>query len=102
MPTRMSWRMGKELEYATISKPFNFTKNMPLLKIPAGFRDSAGTDDGVAEYGSQLFDLVTDENELHPIDDAELEDKLCTEMVKLMIESDAPDELYERMGLVKE
>ena len=102
MPTRMSWRMGKELEYATLSKPFNFTKNMPLLKIPAGFRDSAGTDDGVAEYGSQLFDLQSDENELHPINDPELEDKLCIEMARLMIESDAPEELYERMDLTKQ
>ena len=98
MPTRLCWRMGAELEKATLAPPFSFSKGMPLLKIPFGAPGSGMGDRSVNEYGSQLFDLEKDPQELNPIEDPETEARLSSAMVKLMKESDAPSELYERMG----
>ena len=102
MPTRMSWRMGKELENAELVAPFGFTKGMPLLKIPTGAPDSAGSDEAVSAYGDELFDIDSDYLEMRPIEDKELEDHFCSEMVQLMLDNEAPHELYIRMGLEKE
>ena len=101
MPTRMSWRMGKELEKAEMARPFSFTKNMPLLKIPAGAPDSVGDDKVAAGYGSQLFDVIEDPEENYPVSDSSIENRLAFEMTRMMVESDAPEELYARMGLTE-
>jgi len=37
--------------------------------------------------------------QLHPLEDPSVTDGLLRKMVKLMKDSDAPDEQYERMGL---
>ena len=99
MPTRMRMRMGRELENASPSAPFSFSKNMPLLKIPAEAEDGSTDDTVVSGYGSQLFDIASDPEELSPIEDTETEARMSSAMIKLMLDSEAPAELYERMGL---
>lgn len=94
MPTRLAKFMGKELESAELAGPFEFTKNMPVLKIPA-----KPTDGYTSEYGSQLFDLEEDPCELNPIRDAQIEERLLKGAAKLMRESHAPEELFLRMGI---
>lgn len=95
MPSRMAWRMGKELEEAELAPPFAFTKNMPVLKIPANammltYANAAG---------DMLFDLETDPEQLKPLDDPETAARLQKAAVALMRENDAPAELYTRLGL---
>ena len=95
MPTNMASRMGEVLEQATLAKPFSFTKNMPVLKIPA----KSFAVDITKKFGTQLFDLAIDPNQQSPIQNETEENRLKDAMVKLMKQNDAPAELYERMGL---
>ena len=95
MPCNMNKRMGKELEQAVLAEPFSFTKNMPLLKIPSASYAYRIT----SQYGSLLYDLNSDPEQVNPLDNKEKETELCAAMKKLMDESEAPPELYERMGL---
>ena len=97
MPNHMNCRMGAALEKATLAQPFNFTKNMPLLKIPAGKGITAVT----SLYGSQLFDLETDPQELQSIKDEKQEKRLFEAIKFLLQENDAPEELFVRMGMEK-
>ena len=94
MPTRMVGRFGAELQGATLAEPFEFTKGMPTLKVPA-----KPTDYVTKSYGDQFFDLKNDPNELEPIENETEKARLTEAMKVLMKESEAPSELYERMGL---
>ena len=51
------------------------------------------------EFGTMLFDIEADPEELHPISDAKVESRLTEAMIKLMRENDAPKEQFERLGL---
>ncbi len=94
MPNAMAWRMGKELESAELAGPFDFTKNMPVLKIPAD--DSMYS--AALEAGDMLFDLETDPGELAPLDDEETKARLTLAMEHILEDTDAPEEMYVRMG----
>ncbi len=47
-----------------------------------------------------LFDIENDYSQKNPIDDKEIEDRMCRLLVRAMEEHDSPDEQYERLGLV--
>lgn len=98
MPNHMNRRMGAALERATLAPPFNFTKNMPLLKIPA----AKGTDAITSSYGTQLFDLMSDPGQLHAIEDEIQKRRFCEAIIKLLRENDAPVELFQRMDLAEQ
>lgn len=51
------------------------------------------------EFGTLLYDLETDPSQEHPIQDAEIEERMQRNMVRLMRENDAPKEQYVRLGL---
>ena len=95
MPSHMRERFSiDELQQAELADPFDFTKGCPLLKIPA--RRWAGTH----PFETLLFDVENDSRQQTPLDDPALEARLKQQMIRLMQESDAPREQYERMGLV--
>ena len=94
MPTNMASRFGKELEEAELRPPFKFTKNMPVLKVPAKADDQV-----VRTYGTCLYDLEKDPGQLHPFRDPEIEERMKEALKALLKENDAPEELYRRMGL---
>ncbi|MCT4596441.1 MAG: sulfatase [Vallitalea sp.] len=74
---------------------FNFTKGVPVIKIPVTHRfDPKG-------YDNLLFDLENDPYQEKPIIDKEVEEDLKEKMIELMEENDAPVEQYERLGLVR-
>lgn len=95
MPCDMAKRKGKELEEASLFPPFSFTKNMPVLKIPS----FSYTDGGSREYGTLLYDLENDRSQNHPLTDADVEQRFVDAMKSLMIDSEAPMEVFERLGL---
>lgn len=95
MPNRMNCRMGAELEEASLAPAFSFTKHMPVLKIPA----AGGVDAVTKAYGTQLFDLKADPNQLHPVKDEEQEARMCHALKLLLHDNEAPGELLLRMGL---
>ncbi|MFK7803777.1 MAG: sulfatase [Anaerolineae bacterium] len=85
-----------ELKDAELAPPFTFTKECPLLKIPARAWTNAHP------FGTLLFDVEADPEQLEPLDHAEnadVEADMIAHLTKLMRENDAPAEQYQRLGL---
>jgi hypothetical protein len=97
MPTRMKERFSVEdVQKAVLVHPKAGTKECPVLKIPGqlGYYSSVN-------YGTKLYDLLNDPEQLHPIDNPMEESRMANLMVLLMELADSPDEQYERLGLPK-
>ena len=73
--------------------PFDFTKGVPVLRIPA--EPSANT----YAHGSLLFDLATDPGQERPLVDDAVETRLAEAMVASMRACDTPPEQFTRLGL---
>jgi len=87
------------LRKAELHPPFSFTKDMPVLKIPAGANFTKAKE-GVP-YASYLFNTKEDPGQEHNlIGSAPNEDELRSLMIKLLKESDSPDEIYHRYNLL--
>lgn len=120
MPTHMRAMYAPE-EFADmeLSEPFSFSKGIRLMKLPD--RNYAGGNMPKKEkrknaemqkvYSHQpwpeqwktvLYDLKEDPKENHPFRAEKIEAPIRQEMVRLMLENDAPAEQYERIGLQKE
>ncbi len=94
MPARMRRLFTTaELHDATLVEPLSFSKNMPLLKV----RGSSTVD--AHGFGTLLFDLETDPQQEHPLQDAALEERMIRLLVELMQANDAPPEQYARLGI---
>ena len=103
MPSHiMSMFSVQELRLAELRRPFNFTKGVPLLKIPV-IPDSAHFKrhgpGSLLPADSMMFDIEKDENQLLPIKNQKLEKTFQKEIVNLMKKNDAPSELYQRFNL---
>lgn len=98
MPMHMRERFSlRELQNMELVEPFTFTKGCPVLKVPSyGIPE---LDFSPYNFGTMLFDVVNDPQQKHPIDDPVIERRMIDLLVKLMKESDAPKEQYERLGL---
>lgn len=95
MPTDMKNRKGREqMECAELVPPFSFTKNMPTLRLPYQSRGM-----NAHCFGSALYDLMSDPQQLTPIQDKELEYRLIRALEKELATNDAPLEQYKRLGL---
>jgi len=100
MPMRMRGLFAPELlAKSVLTKPFSFTKGSPTLKVPSG-----GMMEKIApcyRFGTKLYDLQADPEQLHPIDDPDSvkEAEMIEAMARLMASNDAPAEQYERMGI---
>ncbi len=95
MPMDMrGMKSTKILEKAQLSKPFNFTKGVPLLKMKPSMAM-------INPYltGHMLFDLKNDPYQQNAIDNFEIESEMCKAIVELMVKNDAPKEQFERIGL---
>jgi hypothetical protein len=95
-----AWFPREVYDKIEMGRYFSHTYNLPLYKIP--------TQGGVprAHEGQpghlnrhQLFDVATDPQQLHPLDDAERENHLCQRIVAHLEECEAPREQFERLGL---
>ncbi len=97
MPTHMSRMFSvKELKNAELAGPFSFTKGCRVLKTP-----SEGSFSRAFKFGTMLFDLRSDPEQLRPINDSYAEERMIRLMVKLMKENDCPPEQFIRLGLEK-
>lgn len=83
----------EELQQAVLVPPFSFTKGVPVLKIP-------GTGKGSKQkvFDSVVYDLQNDPAQEHPIQDPEIENMMIEHMIRLMEETEAPSEQYDRLG----
>lgn len=95
MPTHMRMRFSpQELANWEPAEPFSFTKNTRVMRIPT---QSIWMNPW--RYGTLLYDLETDPGQHHPIDDPEVELRMLRLLAKLMHEGDAPESLFQRLGI---
>lgn len=95
MPTHMHHTFeAAELQEITLAEPFEFTKGCRTMRIPGRSWSN------MHSFGNLLFDLQSDPGQQHPLQDAEIEARMCAILVRLMKENDAPVEQYERLGLI--
>lgn len=103
MPTHITSRFTpEELRAATLAPPFDWTKEVPLLKVPVIERSPMYANYGpgcLLESDTRLYDLRTDPGQEHPLDDPGREARMVDCMVALMRANDAPSEAYARLGL---
>ena len=94
MPTHMKAAFGPdELQDIQLQEPFAHTKGCRTMKIE-GRAWGANT-----EFRTELFDTQTDPDQLTPIENAEVEQKMLGHLDRLLRENDAPAEQWERLGL---
>ncbi|MCV6603386.1 MAG: sulfatase-like hydrolase/transferase, partial [Cohaesibacter sp.] len=86
-----------ELKTAQLVEPFDFTKEAPLLKIRMDPRNSQTGNDGagLADTQSVLFDLQTDPDQLHPLEDAQKIAHMVALAGKELARHDAPQEIFD-------
>lgn len=94
MPTHINSMFSiKELKNASLTDPFNFTKGVPLLKIPSLSMT------GFSRFGDKLYDLEIDKAQKYPIENLEIEQYFLKELYRIAVENDAPPEFFEIYGL---
>lgn len=99
MPTHL-WRPFSvdELHKAEFVEPFKFTKGCKLMKIP-GVVQNMCTAEFWSKWKTELYDIVNDYNQEHPLDDKAVEARMLDALEKIMIKNDAPVEQYVRLGM---
>ncbi|MHC4914845.1 MAG: hypothetical protein ACYTGB_05080 [Planctomycetota bacterium] len=83
----------EQLNKTELAGPFSFTKGCPVLKIPKA------TSAAYHKQGTLLYDTEIDPKQENPLSDPELEKRMIDLLVRLMKESEAPEEQYCRLGL---
>lgn len=97
-PMRINRRFTiDELQGATLTEPFDFTKGLNVLKIKSN--DIMAKN--YQRFGHKLFNYKQDPNQEHPIDDISIEYDMIVQLKELMKDHDAPEELYAYYGLDK-
>ena len=89
-----------ELEPATLYRGFSFTKEAPVLKLPA-FANAKRSprQGGFSDTQTCLYDLQSDPQQLRPFRDATIEAELRKLILAEMRAHEAPEELYKRFDL---
>ncbi len=94
MPTHMRRRFSPdELSRLSLAEAFTFTQDCQTLEIPALAMINPYI------YGTLLFDLESDPQQEHPVQDEAAERRMIELMVGLMRQNDAPREQFGRLGL---
>ena len=91
-----------EMRTARLAGPFDFTKEMPVLRIDAlkdARRIPIHDDAGFGDIGTKLFDLETDPAQEKPLRDTAVETRLIAAVAAIFAAHDAPPEIYHRYGL---
>ncbi len=108
MPVHMMGRFCiDELKTMQLSAPFTFTKGLPLLKTQCRpWGEEKGFAYGLGGYmypdlitENLLFDIREDESQRVTLKDNAQESRMKQLLIKLMKETDAPPEQYQRLGL---
>jgi arylsulfatase A-like enzyme len=90
-----------EFEGAALVDPFDFSKGLPMLRLPAR-RDAQRPPlqgGGFEDAATVLYDTATDPGQMSPIAAPEVEARLTRAMLELMQAHDAPPEAYRRLDL---
>lgn len=99
MPTHMrSFFSIEELRQASWVQGFAFMQGLHAMKIPAAEIDFTNGNFSSETY-TAIYDLKRDPQQLLPFREAKLEVQLTKKMRELLIELEAPAELFERFQL---
>jgi arylsulfatase A-like enzyme len=86
-----------------LTDAFSFTRGVPVMKIPTSEKIAPGNSaykyDEHLRHGDLLFDMLADPGQLAPLRDPALEERMIRVMRELLLENEAPAELYDRMGM---
>ena len=85
---------NEELQTATMHKPFNFTKNIPVMKVNRILRKT-DPHKSLEDTKSALYNLKDDPGQLNPIDDKDLISKYRKIMLDEIKKYDPPKELLD-------
>lgn len=100
MPTHQQGLFSPaELSKAEMYEPLAFTKGARIMRIPVPSRLANATFCNSFQYGNLLFDLESDPQQLHPLNDPALEAQMIQALLNEMKANDAPPEQYIRLGL---
>lgn len=93
----------REMKDAVLVDGFNFTKDAPVLKIPAlnDAKRPPMQGGGFAETRTRLYNLDTDPGQNQAFRDPEIEENFNAAVAKEMKRQDAPPELFDRFGLAR-
>ncbi len=95
MPTHMRCMFQpEELVDMELAGPFSFTKGCKVMKILSQNRMGDTT-----SFGSALYDLEQDPGQSHPIEDEAVRARMMGYIREYMEKNEAPEELYDRLGL---
>ncbi len=101
-----------ELNSATIHEGFSFTKGCKIIKVKGGLKSKWDEVESTSDYpwtyppedlfdgGHLLFDLESDREQLNPINNNEIEERMIEALINMLKKEEAPEEQYERLGLV--
>jgi arylsulfatase A-like enzyme len=94
---------AEEMKTSRLAGPFDFTKDMPILKIDA-LKDARRIpihDDNLFDpgIGTTLYDLSSDPKQLKPFRDEAIERTIRAGIAAVLAAHDAPPEIYARYGL---
>ncbi len=93
MPTNMrQFFSHEELQTATMHEPFNFTKNIPVMKVNRILRKS-DPHKSLEDTKSALYNLKEDPGQLHPINNDDLINKYKNLLLNEIKTYDPPKEL---------
>lgn len=108
MPSHIKHYMKKEeLLQAedTLCRNFAFADHVPVLRIPVDERYDRKRYyrySNHLQYGTMLFDLQNDPDQVHPLQDEEAEERMCRILVQEMQKAEAPEEQYIRLRIQAE
>jgi len=97
MPTCMrNFFSENQLKRAQLTNEFDCARNIPVLKVPTSTYVSP------YRFGNKLFHIEKDPKQLDNLDDLDKEVEMVELIRTLMIESEAPKEQYDRIGIYKD
>ncbi len=92
-----------ELGETTLAKPTPFSRNVPVLRVPATPKSPFYNHQGPGvqhDATTVLFDTHLDPGQLRPIHDPAIEERMRRLCLEQMQRAGAPQEAYRRLGLV--
>jgi arylsulfatase A-like enzyme len=105
MPTRhgagRAFIANEMLETVELANPFTFTKGLKTMRLDATARVNPRNNNRQVEFPTALFDLENDPGQENPIEDPEIEKRMCEHIKTLMKANDAPPEQFVRLGLIR-
>jgi hypothetical protein len=86
---------------ARLVDPFDFSKGLPMLRLPArrDARRPPTQGGGIEDAVTVLYDTAEDPGQMTPIEAPAVEARLTRAMLDLMRAHDAPPEAYQRLDL---